>query len=46
MAACEVHNDRFLLIENHCPICAAATACQTFCHSALAGFHNALDPAA
>src|SRR3546814_17217731 len=43
MAVCEVRNDRFLLIENHCPICAAATACQTFCHSALAGFHNALD---
>ncbi len=25
----------WLLIENHCPICAAATACQNFCRSEL-----------
>jgi predicted ArsR family transcriptional regulator len=28
----------FLLIENHCPICAAATACQGLCRSELAIF--------
>ena len=30
--------DSFLLIENHCPICAAATACQGLCRSELAIF--------
>lgn len=28
----------FLLIENHCPICAAATECQGFCRSELTNF--------
>lgn len=32
----------FLLIENHCPICAAATACQGFCRSELEVFRAAL----
>ena len=32
----------FLLIENHCPICAAATACQGFCRSELALFRQLL----
>ena len=32
----------FLLIENHCPICAAATACQGFCRSELEVFRRAL----
>lgn len=32
----------FLLIENHCPICAAATACQGFCRSELDTFRRAL----
>ena len=32
----------FLLIENHCPICAAASACQNFCRSELAVFQQAL----
>ena len=34
----------FLLIENHCPICAAATACQGFCRSELDVFRRALGP--
>jgi predicted ArsR family transcriptional regulator len=32
----------FLLIENHCPICAAATACQGLCHEELALFSSVL----
>lgn len=28
----------YLLVENHCPICAAASACQQFCRSELAIF--------
>ncbi|MBY8917751.1 transcriptional regulator [Nitratireductor sp. L1-7-SE] len=34
----------FLLIENHCPICAAATACQGFCRSELSVFKAVLGP--
>lgn len=34
----------FLLIENHCSICAAATACQGFCRSELALFKDVLGP--
>jgi len=30
----------WLLIENHCPICAAATACQGFCRSELETFQS------
>ena len=33
---------KFLLIENHCPICAAATQCQLFCRSELTIFRTAL----
>jgi len=32
----------FLLIENHCPICIAATQCQNLCRSELAVFQAAL----
>jgi predicted ArsR family transcriptional regulator len=32
----------FLLIENHCPICAAARACQNFCRAELEVFRQAL----
>ena len=32
----------FLLVENHCPICAAATACQGLCRSELAVFRAVL----
>ena len=35
----------YLLIENHCPICAAAKACQGFCRSELALFEAMLAPA-
>ncbi|MGK5026532.1 helix-turn-helix transcriptional regulator [Janthinobacterium sp. RB2R34] len=31
-----------LLVENHCPICAAATACQKLCRSELAIFQRVL----
>jgi predicted ArsR family transcriptional regulator len=32
----------WLLLENHCPICAAATACQGFCRSELETFRKLL----
>ncbi|MEA9393215.1 metalloregulator ArsR/SmtB family transcription factor [Acerihabitans sp. TG2] len=32
----------YLLVENHCPICAAATTCQGFCRSELALFRVVL----
>lgn len=35
----------YLLVENHCPICAAAAACQGFCRSELALFEMLLAPA-
>ena len=34
----------FLFIENHCPICAAATACQGFCMTELDLFRAVLGP--
>ena len=42
----EVRRDRngFLFIENHCPICAAATVCQGFCATELDLFRSALGP--
>jgi len=33
-----------LLLENHCPICAAATACQGFCRAELDVFRAVLGP--
>jgi predicted ArsR family transcriptional regulator len=33
-----------LLVENHCPICAAARACQGFCRSELQVFTDVLGP--
>ena len=33
-----------LLVENHCPICAAATACQGFCRAELDVFRTVLGP--
>lgn len=35
----------YVLVENHCPICAAAAACQGFCRSELALFAQLLAPA-
>lgn len=34
----------FLLVENHCPICAAAAACQGFCRAELMVFRTVLGP--
>ncbi len=46
MAECSRGEDGdYLLIENHCPICAAAAACQGFCRSELALFQTMLAPA-
>jgi predicted ArsR family transcriptional regulator len=36
--------DGFLLIENHCPICAAAATCQGFCAAELNVFRDTLGP--
>lgn len=35
MAEYKKENGTFLLVENHCPICAAAETCQQFCHAEL-----------
>ena len=40
----ELEEGRFLLIENHCAICAAATACQGFCRAELSAFQEVLGP--
>lgn len=42
MAEYQVQDDAYLLIENHCPICAAAQACQGFCRSELNTFQQVL----
>lgn len=43
MAQTEVRDDgSVLLIENHCPICAAARECQNFCRSELAIFQRVM----
>lgn len=34
----------FMLYENHCPICAAASACQKFCRAELSVFSDVLGP--
>lgn len=36
----------WVLSENHCPICAAATACQGFCRDELAMFRDLVGPGA
>lgn len=36
-------DDHWLFIENHCPICAAATNCQSFCDSELKIFRSCLN---
>lgn len=44
MADFSVRDDgSFLLVENHCPICAAATTCQGFCRSELQTFEQVLE---
>jgi predicted ArsR family transcriptional regulator len=42
MAEWRRDGDGFLLLENHCPICAAASACQGFCRAELDLFRDAL----
>lgn len=43
MAECQADGDGgFTLVENHCPICAAATECQSFCRSELEIFQRVL----
>lgn len=45
MAETQVDDDgSVLLVENHCPICAAARACQNFCRSELDVFRRVLGP--
>jgi predicted ArsR family transcriptional regulator len=44
MAEWRADADGFLLLENHCPICAAATACQGFCRAELDVFRAVLGP--
>jgi predicted ArsR family transcriptional regulator len=40
----ELSKGKFLLVEDHCPICAAAAACQGLCRSELAIFRSVLGP--
>jgi predicted ArsR family transcriptional regulator len=42
----EEADGRLLLVEHHCPICAAATACQGFCRSELQLFRAIMGPGA
>lgn len=45
MADSEVQEDgSVLLVENHCPICAAAKVCQNFCRSELETFQRVMGP--
>jgi len=45
MAEVETRDDgTLLLVENHCPICAAARKCQQFCRSELDLFQRVLGP--
>jgi predicted ArsR family transcriptional regulator len=44
MAEWQTDGADYVLIENHCPICAAATACQGFCRAELELFSWALGP--
>jgi predicted ArsR family transcriptional regulator len=44
MAEWRADTEGFLLLENHCPICAAATACQGFCRAELEIFRDVLGP--
>lgn len=42
MAEWKKENEIYYFIENHCPICAAATSCQQFCGAELNNFRNLL----
>jgi predicted ArsR family transcriptional regulator len=43
MAEVEADGNGWLLLENHCPICAAARHCQGFCRAELELFRELLD---
>lgn len=45
-AVAENEDGALILTENHCPICAAATACQGFCRAELQVFQAVLGPSA
>lgn len=40
----EMPDGSLLFVENHCPICAAAAACQGFCRAEVAVFKSVLGP--
>lgn len=40
----EADDGSLLLVENHCPICAAAAACQGFCRAEIEVFSDVLGP--
>jgi predicted ArsR family transcriptional regulator len=44
MAEAMADDAGFVLVENHCPICAAAALCQGFCRSELDTFRRVLGP--
>lgn len=46
MADIKTDGDSFLLVENHCPICRAASACSGLCRQELQVFRAALGPEA
>lgn len=46
MADVKSDGDSFLLVENHCPICRAASACSGLCRQELEVFRAALGPEA
>lgn len=44
LAESRPEGDGYLLVENHCPICVAATTCQGFCRAELETFREVLGP--
>jgi predicted ArsR family transcriptional regulator len=44
MAEAKAEGDGYVLVENHCPICVAATECQGFCRAELETFQEVLGP--
>jgi predicted ArsR family transcriptional regulator len=46
MAESRAEGEGYLLVENHCPICVAATVCQGFCRAELDTFRQVLGPGA
>lgn len=45
MAEWKKEGNEYFLIENHCPICAAASECQGFCRAELSNFQNLIGSA-